>query len=135
MPALPRLLDTGGEAVRFVASAEPWPTETELAQAGVRVFDFDSASITNDAGLFRELEVKLAFPYFGHNWDALNDCLRDMAWLPAKAYVLRFHRAERLWSQAPATAGNLVETMQFVRPDCERFGYALHLYFVWGDAA
>jgi hypothetical protein len=31
----------------------------------------------------------LAFPaWFGHNWDALADCLTDLSWLPAAGYVL-----------------------------------------------
>ncbi len=31
----------------------------------------------------------LAFPeYFGHNWDALEECLADFEWLPAKGYIL-----------------------------------------------
>ena len=28
------------------------------------------------------------FPeYFGHNWDAFNDCLTDLDWLPAECYI------------------------------------------------
>ena len=29
------------------------------------------------------------FPdYFGDNWDALNDCLRDFSWIPAKNIII-----------------------------------------------
>jgi hypothetical protein len=27
-------------------------------------------------------------PYFGENWNALDECLTDLDWLPADAYVL-----------------------------------------------
>lgn len=47
--------------------------------------------------LFQEFAAALQFPYyFGHNWDALDECLNDLEWLPASAYVLVVTRMERL---------------------------------------
>ena len=49
------------------------------------------------AGLFAEVAEVLEFPdYFGHNWDALEECLADLEWLPAKGYVLCFTNAESI---------------------------------------
>ena len=40
-------------------------------------------------GLLTECAHVLDFPdYFGHNWDALEECLADLEWLPAKGYIL-----------------------------------------------
>jgi len=39
----------------------------------------------------------LDFPdYFGHNWDALEECLIDLEWLPAKGYILLITDAGRV---------------------------------------
>ncbi len=39
--------------------------------------------------LFDEFAAALQFPYyFGENWDAFDECLTDLEWLPADAYIL-----------------------------------------------
>jgi hypothetical protein len=47
------------------------------------------AKCQTTAGLLTECARALDFPdYFGHNWDALEECLIDLEWLPAKGYIL-----------------------------------------------
>lgn len=39
--------------------------------------------------LFDEFAAALQFPsYFGHNWDALDECLHDLRWLNAENFIL-----------------------------------------------
>jgi RNAse (barnase) inhibitor barstar len=41
------------------------------------------------ADLFDEFAAAWQFPcYFGENWDALEECLTDLEWLPASDYLL-----------------------------------------------
>ena len=50
------------------------------------------ASIRSKQKLLRTLADELRLPdYFGHNWDALEECLRDLSWLPAGNVQIR-HR-------------------------------------------
>lgn len=41
-------------------------------------------TVNNKAGLLRELDEKLQFPYFGYNWDALYDLYSDFWWIKQK---------------------------------------------------
>ena len=52
------------------------------------------AKCQTTAGLLIEFARVMDFPdYFGHNWDALEECLADLEWLPAKGYVLLINDA------------------------------------------
>jgi len=45
--------------------------------------------IKSKAALLEALFVVLRFPdYFGGNWDALDECIRDLSWLPKGDVVL-----------------------------------------------
>jgi RNAse (barnase) inhibitor barstar len=47
------------------------------------------AKCQTTAGLLTEFARALDFPdYIGHNMDALEECLADLEWLPAKGYTL-----------------------------------------------
>jgi RNAse (barnase) inhibitor barstar len=54
----------------------------------VAIATVPSGVSTKDA-LFDALSSGLSFPeYFGRNFDALEECLRDLAWLPAERQLL-----------------------------------------------
>ncbi|WP_256387289.1 barstar family protein [Kitasatospora sp. MMS16-BH015] len=54
----------------------------------------DGARMGTEQGLLEETSTRLGLPvYFGWNWDALSDCLRDMAWAPADHYLLVIERS------------------------------------------
>ena len=49
---------------------------------------------TDKDQLIASVAAALKFPaWFGGNWDALEDCLCDLSWLPAAGYVLLFEGA------------------------------------------
>ena len=53
--------------------------------------------------LLRRLAASLQLPAtFGHNWDALADCLRDLGWMPAWGHVVLFEHADEFRQAAEA---------------------------------
>ncbi len=64
------------------------------------------------AGLFAEFARVLDFPdYFGHNWDALEECLADLEWLPARGYVLLLTEAEQVLPDDEEDYATFLEVM------------------------
>lgn len=50
--------------------------------------------MSSKADLMNEFAAVLQFPsYFGHNWDALDECLADLEWLPGAGYVFVIRHA------------------------------------------
>jgi hypothetical protein len=48
--------------------------------------------VRSKAKLLAILADKLRFPgYFGHNWDALEECLRDLSWLAPDRQIALVH--------------------------------------------
>jgi RNAse (barnase) inhibitor barstar len=52
--------------------------------------------------LYDEFAAAFQFPdYFGENWDAFDECLADLEWLPAAGYVLLISNAVEVLSEEP----------------------------------
>lgn len=61
----------------------------ELAAGGRVCFVGDLTAAVDKEGIIATLGAALGAPaWFGHNWDALVDALRDLSWRPAEGYVL-----------------------------------------------
>jgi RNAse (barnase) inhibitor barstar len=89
------------------------------ARDELRVCHTDLAGCHDKDELLRRLAVSLQLPpTFGHNWDALADCLRDLAWMPAWGYVLLFGDAGdlRQWAEAD------YDTLLGILDDAATFG-------------
>jgi hypothetical protein len=58
---------------------------------------------TTEPAFFDECAAAWQFPYyFGENWDAFDECLTDLQWLPAEAYVLCVTQAIHLLEKEPS---------------------------------
>ena len=57
--------------------------------AGLALYQLDIGNLRGKNGLLEALARTLEFPAsFGMNWDALDECLRDLEWIKARGWVL-----------------------------------------------
>jgi RNAse (barnase) inhibitor barstar len=62
---------------------------TAAEDSGFAIFRIDLATVRDKRALHERLAAALEFPdWFGHNWDALADCLGDLSWVQADGYLI-----------------------------------------------
>jgi len=62
---------------------------TDLKNNSIKLIRFDISEVNTDKQLFERISQALHFPgYFGNNWDAMDECLFDMEWIPADGYTI-----------------------------------------------
>jgi len=87
-------------------------TDEILAAArgsALHVARIDLAGASAKEALIERIARALAFPpWFGGNWDALEDCLSDLSWMAAGGYVLLLEGAAQI---ALAERGTLVDVL------------------------
>ena len=70
---------------------------------GVRVVEVSGRRARDKSAFLAAAARALRFPeYFGENWDAFEECIRDLEWAPARAYVMVVTGAEQLLGEAAA---------------------------------
>ena len=98
--------------------------EALRADAALRVREIAPGSSKDE--LLAAIADALVLPdYFGHNWDALEECLQDLEF-DGDMLVLLVRRAAMLWQSMPRDMSTLVDT--WLASAGER---DIHLVFVW----
>lgn len=95
----------------------PYAADLALEEAaeslGYALLRLDLARITDKDGFLAAIGKTLDFPdWYGHNWDALADCLNDMSWLEAEGYVLVLEHADAFAAANPADFGTALSILQ-----------------------
>jgi hypothetical protein len=92
------------------------PLQEGLAQLGYDIVELDGGRWSDAAAMHQDLAVRLAFPgYYGRNFAALRDCLRDVAtaeygWTPTAAgLAVALRDFGAFQTSDPATADALLE--------------------------
>jgi RNAse (barnase) inhibitor barstar len=95
-----------------------WSSESlsELAEAeGFHWFPIDGLKIKSTKDFFREAKDVMNFPdYFGQNWNAVLDCMRDLSywWRLGNGYILVYENFERFATNEPARFEICIEVMK-----------------------
>jgi RNAse (barnase) inhibitor barstar len=77
-----------------------------------RIFDIDISGITSRDKLFEAVAIAMRFPdYFGKNWNAFEECIRDFEWLPANGYLLLIKGIEDFQASCSADFNILMEVL------------------------
>jgi hypothetical protein len=84
MTALAHVLGEAGPGVHVWHSKRAVPEiREEAAEIAWRCVVLDGSVVVDKTSFLNECERAYGFPaHFGHNWDALADCLADLQWLP-----------------------------------------------------
>ncbi|ADI37989.1 barstar family protein [Waddlia chondrophila] len=93
----------------FISRPEkPWlfTTQKTITQQdipeGILLLELNAVSMSNLDDLYREFAAAFKFPdYFGYNFNALDECITDLEWLPADGYLLVIKNSDRLLSKEP----------------------------------
>jgi Barstar (barnase inhibitor) len=98
-----------------ITSLAPEARESLLQAArstDFNVCEIDLTAIEGENDLFAEFARALSLPdWFGHNWDALADCLMDLSWLEFSGYVLHIQGMDNLADTQPALHATLHEIL------------------------
>ncbi|WP_411109488.1 barstar family protein [Streptomyces sp. c-19] len=82
------------------------------ASGNVYVARLDGREMPDEVSTFQQFQEALKFPaYFGWNWNAFRDCLRDLQWLTSDHHVLIIESAEQVLSEDDAAHRQLLASL------------------------
>ena len=114
LDALESLVEANKGGVWFL----PNHVETRRIQAIAKGADFaffhiDGKNIQRKEQLLNHVATALHFPKsFGHNWDALEECLTDLEWVDADGYILYYDHIDGLLETHPDQFETLIEILR-----------------------
>ena len=106
-----RLRDASRSGVFFAQPTAAARAARVADQAGLLLIGLDLKDARDRTALLQAFADTFGFPAtFGHNLDALGDCLGDLSWIPAGGYLVHLSgcakpvcsRAGRLSTKAPS---------------------------------
>ena len=86
------------------------PLRAAARGAGIAWYDLDLKGITDRQALLRRLAEVFQLPaHFGKNWDALHECLRDLAGGGTPGAIVHWRRGPELARRSPEVLATALE--------------------------
>jgi len=114
LEALEALLEADRGGVWFLPSHVDPKAIQKLARAhSFAFFHIEGKNITGKDQLMNHVATALRLPKtFGHNWDALEECLVDLEWVDDDGYVIYYDHIDALLNTHPDQFETLVEILR-----------------------
>ena len=89
------------------------PLRVAAKGTGVAWFDLDLAGVTGREAFLKRCAERLRLPgYFGHNWDALHECLLELAGAGSPGAIVHWRRGAALVKRAPDAVNTALEILR-----------------------
>jgi RNAse (barnase) inhibitor barstar len=89
------MLADSGRAGVYHLTRESWEIAAAAAAVDVACYRIDIGHAHDKADFLVHISKAMGFPqWFGGNWDALADCLKDLSWLPAKGWIVVLEKSK-----------------------------------------
>ncbi len=96
----------------YVAPTLMGPLRAAAKRAGIAWRDLDLDRVRDRDAFLRRCAEVFGFPgYFGHNWDALHECLLEAAGSGTPGAVVHWRRGAELAKRAPDAARTALEIL------------------------
>jgi hypothetical protein len=102
-----------GRAGLFAAPGLAGPLRSAAKRAGIPWFDLDLRGVRDRDALLKRCAGVFRLPgYFGSNWDALHEALRDLAAEGSPGALVHWRNGAELARRAPETVDTALEILQ-----------------------
>ncbi len=97
------LADVAKTGVYHMPHTDKAPIVAAAKANGFAVFRVDLTKVRDKDQLLTMIGKTMGLPaWYGHNFDALADCLGDMAWQPAEGYLVMLEHCDGIHGHAEA---------------------------------
>jgi RNAse (barnase) inhibitor barstar len=105
----------GGRSGVYAAPRLVGPLRAAARRAGIAWLDLDLSGVSDRDAFLRRCGEAFSLPgYFGHNWDALHECLLDLAGRGMPGAIVHWRRGTELARRAPEAVTTAFRILQDV---------------------